>query len=165
MCRPASFSCFDEKILYPLNTFTDLPLNPSIQKMKKIISVLILSGLVFICKAQSSSGTGKTLTPSAFEATLVNGPLSLFKEFKPTGEGKEFIPRYFLRKKNDPGFNNRKPLQVALSKQSFDSVFTRTSSDMAARWPALSRYLEDNRISLTTEQGWITAITHFNNMQ
>lgn len=134
--------------------------------MKKLVVLCFLSGLAFATQAQTGSGTKKVLTPSAYEATLVSGALSFFKEFKPAmGESREFVATYFLRKQADPSFNSKKTLQVTLSKQSFEDAFTKTTPDLAAKWPALSRYIENNKISLATESGWVTAIKYFNILQ
>lgn len=105
-----------------------------------------------------------TVTPSSFEASLVQGTLTLNKSFKQIDGGKDFVPVYSLQK-NDAGFNNRKPVQISLSRQSFDSVFTKTTSDLASRWPLLNKYIEENRLTLTTENDWISLITWFNGLR
>ncbi|MBI2282608.1 MAG: hypothetical protein HYU71_02755 [Bacteroidetes bacterium] len=105
-----------------------------------------------------------TVTPSGFEASLVQGTLTLNKSFKQIDGGKDFVPVYSLQK-NDAGFNNRKPVQVSLSRQSFDSVFTKTTSDLASRWPLLNKYIEENHLTLTTENDWISIITWFNGLR
>lgn len=133
--------------------------------MKKIFLAAFVCLAVVSATAQSGNKPNTVYTPSSFESTLVNGILHFTKVLKPSGEGKEFVPFYYVRKPSDAGFNNRKPVQVSLSKQSFDSVFTKTTADLATRWPALSKYIEANKISLTTESGWVSAITHFNGMQ
>lgn len=104
-----------------------------------------------------------TATPSSFEASLVQGILTLNKELK-KGDGTDFIAVYTLIK-NDAAFNNRKPIKIALTKQSFDSVFTRTTADLAAKWPLLNKHIEDNKLSLTTENDWIILISLFNNLR
>lgn len=140
--------------------------------MKKIVfaTLLIVSG--FMAGAQSKPNFPKvaapprtiaTATASSFESPLVQGTLILSKIFK-QGDGKEFVTVYTLAK-DDAYFNGRKPIQISLSRQSFDSVFTRTTADLAARWPALNKYVEDNKLSLTTEKAWMDVITHFNGMR
>lgn len=104
-----------------------------------------------------------TATPSSFEASLVQGILTLNKELK-QGDGKDFIAVYTLIK-NDAAFNNRQPIKIALTKQSFDSVFTRTTADLAAKWPLLNKHIEENKLSLTTENDWINLISLFNNLR
>lgn len=123
--------------------------------------VLALSG-----SAQTKPAAPKTVTtatPSSFEASLVQGTLTLNKALK-QGEGRDFIAVYTLLK-NDAGFNGRKPIQVSLSRQSFDSVFTKTTADLAARWPLLNKHIEDNKLSLTTENDWINLISLFNSLR
>lgn len=104
-----------------------------------------------------------TATPSSFEASLVQGILTLNKELK-KGDGTDFIAVYTLIK-NDAAFNNRQPIKIALTKQSFDSVFTRTTADLAAKWPLLNKHIEENKLSLTTENDWINLINLFNNLR
>lgn len=132
--------------------------------MKKICIALFLFSFASAASAQTAIKQ-RNVTPSSFENTLVNGILNFTKVLKPSGDGKEFVAFYYVRKASDAGFNNRKPVQVSLSQQSFDSVFTKTTADLATRWPALNKYIEANKISLTTEGGWVAAITHFNGMQ
>lgn len=114
-------------------------------------------------KTTAAPKTIATATPSSFEASLVQGTLTLNKELK-QGDGKDFIAVYTLLK-NDAGFNGRKPVQVSLSRQSFDSVFTKTTADLAAKWPTLNKHIEDNKLSLTTENDWISLINLFNNLR
>ena len=100
---------------------------------------------------------------SSFESSLVSGTISLNKSFKP-GDGKEIIVVYSLQK-NDPYFNGRKPITISLSKQSYDSVFTKTTSDLAGKWALMNQYITEKKISLTTENGWVDIITHFNQLK
>ncbi|HEY1019674.1 MAG TPA: hypothetical protein VGE25_11775 [Sediminibacterium sp.] len=114
-------------------------------------------------KTTAAPKTIATATPSSFEASLVQGTLTLNKELK-QGDGKDFIAVYTLLK-NDAGFNGRKPIQISLSRQSFDSVFTKTTADLAAKWPTLNKHIEENKLSLTTENDWISLINLFNNLR
>lgn len=129
--------------------------------------VLTVSGMAqtkpAATKTTAAPKTIATATPSSFEASLVQGTLTLNKELK-QGDGKDFITVYTLLKK-DAGFNGRKPIRVSLSRQSFDSVFTRTTADLAAKWPLLNKHIEDNKLTLTTENDWISLINLFNNLR
>lgn len=132
--------------------------------MKSFLLVIALGVLVVNGMAQTKPAASKTIataTPSSFEASLVQGTLTLNKELK-QGDGKDFVVVYTLLK-NDAGFNGRKPIRVSLSRQSFDSVFTRTTADLAAKWPLLNKHIEDNKLTLTTENDWISLINRFNN--
>lgn len=102
-------------------------------------------------------------TATSFESTLVAGNLSFIKTFQ-QGDGKGFVAVYSLAKTTDASFNNRKPIQISLSRQSFDSVFTKTSSDMAAKWNQLNKYIESNKILLSDEKGWMNVINYFNSL-
>lgn len=138
--------------------------------MKKI--VLLAAGIVIGLSVQAqpkkssnapvnSKPTPETVTPVSFETSLVSGTITLTKTFK-QGENKEFLVVYSLSKKNDPLFNNRKPISISLSKKSYDSVFTKTNGELAGRWAELNKYVTDNSISLTDENGWIALIKHYN---
>lgn len=134
--------------------------------MKSFVFFVIIGGMAISGYSQTKPAAPKTMstvTPSSFEASLVQGTLTLNKEFK-LGDGKDFIAVYSLLK-NDAGFNNRKPVTISLSRQSFDSVFTKTTADLASKWPVLNRFIEENKLSLTTENEWISIITQFNNLR
>lgn len=134
--------------------------------MKSFLLVTALVILAVSGMAQTKPTAPKTIataTPSSFEASLVQGTLTLNKELK-QGDGKDFITVYTLLK-NDVAFNGRKPIRVSLSRQSFDSVFTRTTADLAAKWPVLNKHIEDNKLTLTTENDWISLINLFNNLR
>jgi hypothetical protein len=141
--------------------------------MKKILLLVpgIIIGLSVQAQAKKSSNaptsviakpTEETATPTSFETNLASGTITLSKTFK-QGEGKEFLTIYTLSKKDDALFNNRKPISISLSRKSFDSVFTKTSAELAGKYAALNKYVTDNRISLTDENGWIALIRHYNN--
>lgn len=129
-----------------------------------ICCFLTLTGFAQTKTNKSVTRNQATVTPSGFETSLVQGTLTLNKSFKQIDGGKDYVPVYSLQK-NDAGFNNRKPVQVSLSRQSFDSVFTKTTSDLASRWALLNTYIEENRLTLTTENDWITIITWFNGLR
>ncbi|TAJ50383.1 MAG: hypothetical protein EPO58_13835 [Chitinophagaceae bacterium] len=131
------------------------------------LSILAVNGMAqtkpAATKTTAAPKTIATATPSSFETSLVQGTLTLNKELK-QGDGKDFVAVYSLIK-NDASFNNRKPIRVALTRQSFDSVFTRTTADLAAKWPTLNKHIEDNKLTLTTENDWISLINLFNNLR
>lgn len=129
-----------------------------------VLSVLTLTGYAQTKTTATAARNQATVTPSGFETSLVQGTLTLNKSFKQIEGGKDFVPVYSLLK-NDAGFNNRKPVQVSLSRQSFDSVFTKTTSDLATRWPILNKYIEENHLTLTTENDWISIIAWFNGLR
>jgi hypothetical protein len=141
--------------------------------MKKILLLVtvILIGLNVQAQTQKSSHapapvtvkpTPETATPISFETSLVSGSLTLNKAFR-QGESKESVVVYSLSRSNDPLFNNGKSITISLSKKSFDSVFTKTNAELAGRWADMNKYVTDNNISLTNENGWIALIKHYNN--
>ncbi len=133
-----------------------------------ILVSLLFAGIFSFAQNKNNATTASVMKPSteaiatSFEAELVSGSLSFIKTFK-KGNGKEFIPVYSLSK-NDVYFNGRKPIPISLSKQSFDSVFTKTTSDLAGKWATMNKYIESNKISLTEEKGWINVISYFNGL-
>jgi hypothetical protein len=133
-----------------------------------ILGSFLLAGIFTYAQKKTTTGAVKTApktvitaTPTSFESSLVNGTLSFIKTFQ-QGDGKDFVAVYSLSKSNDASFNNRKPIQISLSRQSFDSVFTKTTSDLAAKWALMNKYIESNKVSLTNEKGWIDVIGYFN---
>ena len=138
--------------------------------MKKIVLIVLGSmiGLSVQAQAKKSSNapvsakpTQETATPISFETSLASGTLTLNKAFK-QGDGKDFLTIYTLSKNKDASFNNQKPISISLSRKSFDSVFTNTSAELASKYAALNKYVTDNKISLTDENGWIALIRHYN---
>ncbi len=135
-----------------------------------ILAGFLLTGV--FCLAQKKTNTTPPASPArstvnattnSFESTLVTGNLNFIKTFQP-GDGKDFVAVYSLAKTDDASFNNRKPIQISLSRQSFDSVFTKTSSDLAAKWNQLNKYIESNKILLSEEKGWMNVISYFNGL-
>jgi hypothetical protein len=141
--------------------------------MKKIV-LMVLGGMIGLsvqAQAKKSSNapapvtakpSADAVTPISFETSLAYGTITLNKIFR-QGEGKEFVTIYTLSKKGDASFNNSKPLSISLSRKSFDSVFTHASAELAGKYAALNKYVSDNKISLTDENGWISLIKHYNN--
>jgi hypothetical protein len=113
--------------------------------------------------APAKAVVSATATTTSFESTLVAGNLSFIKTFQ-QGDGKGFVAHYSLAKTDDASFNNRKPIQISLSRQSFDSVFTKTSSDLAGKWNQVNKYIESNKILLSDEKGWMNVINYFNSL-
>lgn len=132
--------------------------------LSAVCCILTLTGYAQTKTSSTGTKNQTTVTPSGFETSLVQGTLTLNKSFKQIEGGKDFIAIYSLQK-NDAGFNNRKPVQVSLSRQSLDSVFTKTTSDLATRWPLVNRYIEENHLTLTTENDWISIISWFNGLR
>ncbi len=100
---------------------------------------------------------------SSFESSLAAGVLS-FNKVQSKSDGEGLITYYTLSKTSDASFNNRKPIRIGLSRQSFDSVFTKTSAEMAGKWNKLNKYVTDHNISLTTEKGWIAIVDYYNSL-
>ncbi len=100
---------------------------------------------------------------TSFETSLATGTLSLNKVIE-KGDGQSFVTSYTLSKSGDASFNNGKPLKIQLNKQSFDQAFPKTSSEAAAKWNSLNKYVTNRKISLTDEKGWIAAVNYYNSL-
>lgn len=106
-------------------------------------------------------------TVIGYEKVIAPGRLSLSKSFSQNQTANEtaaYTTSYFLTLTADNSFNNRKPVKIGLSRKSFDSVFTRGSSDMAAKYPALNNFVTANKIVLSEEDGWVKVINFFNQL-
>jgi hypothetical protein len=143
--------------------------------MKRIFILLIVAAVGVNANAQTIKTNASTTPPvaaapavaregilTAFESTLVAGQLSLSKVIN-KGDGQQFETYYTLRNA-DKLFNNRKPVRIGLSRQSFDSVFTRGAGEIAGKWNILNKYVTDNNISLNDEKGWISVIKYYNSL-
>lgn len=150
-----------------------IAVGPAFIKQPIMLVSFLLAGMVSYAQTGSSTGSsgkvktvdkiGPTATVTSFESSLVTGNLSLIKIFV-QGETKEFVPVYNLSKSNDPTFNNRQPVQISLSRQSFDSVFTKTNAELSGKWNLLNKYVENNKIVLSEEKGWVAVISYFNSL-
>ena len=150
-----------------------IAVGPAFMKQSILLVSFLLAGMVSYAQTSSSSGPsgkvkvadkiGPTATVLSFESSLVTGNLSLIKTLV-KGETKEFAPVYHLSKSNDASFNNRQPIQISLSRQSFDSVFSKTNAELAGKWNQLNKYVENNKIVLSEERGWVAVISYFNSL-
>jgi hypothetical protein len=143
--------------------------------MKKTLFLLAILSTGLVTRAQKiplaratpvskSVEVAKEGTVTSFETNLVPGRLSLTKAFQ-KGDGQVFEVAYALVKNNDASFNNRKPVRIALNRKSFDSVFTKVSSEVAGKFNILNKYVQDNSLSLNEEKGWISLVKYYNSLQ
>ena len=143
--------------------------------MKKIFIVMIAALTGFTAEAQTKTTnstkqaapprTYASATPSSFESDLISsGKVRFSKAFK-QGDGKDFVAIYSIRNTGERNLEQNRPIQVKLGRESFDSVFTKTTADMAAKWKILDKYITDNKISLTEERGWVNVLTYYNGLQ
>ncbi len=116
-------------------------------------------------KVAAPPRTYATATPSSFRSDLISsGKVRFTKTLKP-GENNDVITIYSIRNTGERNLEQNRPIQIRLSRESFDSVFTKTSADMAARWKTLDKYITDNKLSLTEERGWVTILSYYNELQ
>lgn len=146
--------------------------------MKKMLFIVLALSAGIAATAQAGKTTSaiprapevKSLTVAkestviGYEKVLYPGRLSFSKAYRQSEYGPAFTLVYSLRISADNSFNNRQPVAIGLSRKSFDSVFTRGSSELAAKYPMLNKYVNDNNISLTDEKGWIAVVKYFNIM-
>lgn len=145
--------------------------------MKKILicSLLLLSAGLIHAQKKTNATTTETATPAkpapqnvaptSFENSLVQGRVTLLKAFHASATGAPLPTTYLVACYAEPNLlNNGKPLDITLTQQSFDNVFKSTTG-MASRYPALSKYVADNKLNLTDEKGWIAAVKYFNSLK
>lgn len=99
---------------------------------------------------------------NTFESDIAYGKLILTKTLHQT-ENKELVTSYKLFDRYDRNFNNRKPLNVSLSKQSFDNAFANTI-EMAAKLPLLNKFINENKLVLSEENGWVAIVNYYNSL-
>jgi hypothetical protein len=142
--------------------------------MKKMILLVIVLSAGSVSFAQLKPGlvrqaevksltVAKESTVVGYESTIAPGRLSLAKVFTPS-DGEVFKMGYTITHLTNKEFNNSKPVKIGLSRKSFDSVFTHGSAEMVGKYPALNRYINENKIQLDQEKGWIAVINYFNNL-
>lgn len=143
--------------------------------MKKTILAAILLALGPVLYAQSetakpgekatttyTSPVAKDGIPVAFESNLVAGELSLVKLMSKNSSG-AFVTTYSLKLKNT-SFNQGKPYQVTLTRESFDTYFQRSSPQVYGKWPRLAKYVQDQKLTLNDEDSWKKAVNYFNSL-
>lgn len=144
----------------------------SVMKTFTLLFSLLLAGLAanaqpkpnLVRQAEVKSvKIAKDAVVTGYEATIAAGRLSLAKVIT-AEEGEPVVQGYTLTLYSDNSFNNRKPVKIGLSRKSFDSVFTRGSAEMVAKYPKLNKYVTDNKLSLSEEKGWISIIEYFNTL-
>ena len=140
--------------------------------MKILLYIFFFSVVSLIASAQAKTNSTKAtanLKPvlnskiNTFESDLVYGKL-IFTKSTHQDENKELITSYKLFDRNDRTFNTRKPLMVILSKQSFDNVFANTTTDMATKLPILNKFIDENKLVLSEEKGWVTVLNYYNSL-
>ena len=140
--------------------------------MKTLLYIFFFSAVSLAASAQSKTNTTKaTSNPkpvvnsniNTFESDIVYGKLILTKSTHQV-ENKELVTTYKLLDRYDQTFNNRNPLMVTLTKQSFDNVFTNTTTDMAAKLPLLNKFIDENKLVLSEEKGWVAVVNYYNSL-
>ncbi len=137
--------------------------------MKKIIiacfSLFIAAGLQAQNGSNSkTSATGLnprdvTYTPTGVESNLTAGNMTLVRELR-KGKDDQVVSFYYISVLDT---RSLKKVYVSLSKQSFDSVFTKTTPELSAKYPALNKYISDKKLQMNTEEAWISVLKQYNN--
>ncbi|MES2332417.1 MAG: hypothetical protein V4539_22610 [Bacteroidota bacterium] len=142
--------------------------------MKKTILLLLIIFTGLMAEAQKiplkpAAEVSKRIEVSkeasviSYEMNLAAGTLTLIKNIQ-KGDGQAYETIYRLVKYDDPTFNNSKPVRIGISRQSFDSVFTRGSTELAGKFKILDRYVSDNKLSMSNEKDWIAVIKYYNSL-
>ena len=70
-----------------------------------------------------------------------------------------FVPYYTLL---NAAYNNGKPLEVNLNKESFDTYF-KTTTELSAKLSYVVAYAQEKKLSYNDEKGWKALIDYYNN--
>lgn len=139
--------------------------------MKTLLYIFFFSVVSLAASAQSKTNSTKaTSNPkpvvnsniNTFESDIAYGKLILTKTLHQS-ENKELVTSYKLFDRYDRNFNNRNPLMVTLSKQSFDNAFANTI-EMAAKLPLLNKFINENKLVLSEEKGWVAVVNYYNSL-
>lgn len=142
-----------------------------IMKRNYILFCFVLIG--FLGNAQTAKPAAKAEPPIVsknavilfFESALVSGKLTLSKVFTRDQETSNSTVSYSISAtSNASQFNNGKPLDIKLNRDSFDGAFIRSSADIAGKSTQLNRFLQEKNIALTDEKGWISLIHYYNSL-
>ena len=140
--------------------------------MRHFLILLFYSIIGLVASAQSKTNSTKAVaspkpvinsTINSFETDIAYGKLILTKTTKQEGNA-DLITTYKVFDRNDRTFNNRTPLMITLTKQSFNNTFSNTTTEMAAKLPLLLKYIDDNKLVLSEEKGWINVINYYNSL-
>ncbi len=141
--------------------------------MKKHILVLasfLCGGAVFAqdkapaVKANEKYAVAKEGTFASFESTLAYGKVTLTKLLTKNSSG-AFSTAYFLKNNVTPSFNNGKPFEVQLGKESFDAFFQKSSPELSQKWTQLVKFAQDKKLSFSDEQTWSDVLNYFNSLK
>lgn len=130
-----------------------------------ILVSLLIAGTVGYSQQKTASAEKRVtdVSPIGFHSSLVQGKLTLNKSLLKNAGGDLFTPSYEVVALTDSTLlNNGKPVSVQLTQQSFESLFTKTTPALAAKWAFISNYVKDKKLQLTEESGWIAALGYFN---
>jgi hypothetical protein len=100
---------------------------------------------------------------SSFESVLSDGKIQFTKVLSWSDPKSAPLVNYTLLARNS-SFNNGKPFNITLSKESFDNYFQKSSAAMNERWPRLIGFAQNNRLSYTEEESWIRIINYLNSL-
>lgn len=100
---------------------------------------------------------------SSFESVLSDGKVQFTKVLSWSDPKSAPLVNYTLLARNS-SFNNGKPFNITLSKESFDNYFQKSSAAMNERWPRLIGFAQNNRLSYTEEESWIRIINYLNSL-
>lgn len=114
-------------------------------------------------KAVAAEKRVTDVSPTAFQTSLVQGKLTLNKSLLKNTSGDSFTSLYEVVALTDSALlNNGQPVSIQLNPQSFESLFTKTTPTLSAKWAFISKYVKDKKLQLTEESGWVAALGYFN---
>ena len=119
---------------------------------------ILLTGIIHAQNQVPVKAALKIVTPSSFGFNLAEGDLVFTKTFLDNGTGL-FVPTYTITQKT---YNNGKPVNVQLNRQSFENYF-KSITALYAAYNRILKYAQDKNISFTDENGWATLLKNYNN--
>jgi hypothetical protein len=119
---------------------------------------ILFTGIIHAQKPVPVKAALKTLTPSSYSYNLAEGDLVFTKIFLDNGTGL-FVPTYTITQKM---YNNGKPVNVQMNRESFENYFKSTTALYAA-YNRILKYAQDKNISFTDENGWAALLKNYNN--
>ena len=146
-------------------------------KRKYLLLFLMLPAGV-ICYAQQTNPAKKTavsrkevtpkvysaVSPGMVQSSLVEGKVTLYKSFLKDPNSDAFKLVYTMLSSNSNSPASEKPVEIKLTKEYFETVFLRSTTDIANKSAYLNKFVQDKKLTLSDEKSWISVIGFYNDL-
>ena len=123
------------------------------------LAIILFSANTLNAQAPTAAATkiSKYGEVISFSADLSQGGLIFRKVFRQSSSG-IYVEAYTLI---SPAYNNGKPFEIQLNRQSFDAYF-KTTPELWAIYSQMIKRSQDRNLSFTDEKGWTALMEYYN---